>query len=231
MDVPAFPFPPPQPVQPPAETAGQATTVTPPFVVGITGASGSVLGFRLIAALLHLGRSVELVMTEKSLQVIFEERQLKVAGNDETAKSRLILDHLGLAHVATQQLRVFGNHRLDAPPSSGTHLTSGMAVIPCSMGTLGRIANGITDNLVARSADVTLKENRRLVLVPRESPLNGIHLGNMLKLSQCGVIILPPVLTFYLPSFAASVEGQIDYTVGKTLDHFGLTHNLYQRWG
>ncbi len=204
-----------------------AKTPNKPIVVGITGASGSVLGFRLIEELLRLDQCVELVMTEKSYQVIFEETGLKIAGQ---SKSSTVIRHLGLSDSYIEKLSVFENNRLDAPPSSGTHLTQGMVIIPCSMGTLGRVANGITDNLVARAADVTLKEHRKLVIVPRESPLNQIHLRNLLTLSQCGVVVIPPVLSFYLPDFG-TMEGQINYTVGKVLDQFGFEHDLYTRWG
>ncbi len=198
-----------------------------PVVVGITGASGSVLGFRLIEELLLLNQRVELVMTEKSYQVIFEETGLKIGGQD---KAQRVIQHLNLPTERVEQLRVYENNRLDAPPSSGTHMTHGMAVIPCSMGTLGRIANGITDTLVARAADVTLKEHRKLIVVPRESPFNQIHLRNLSTLAQCGAVILPPMLSFYLPDFG-TIDGQINYTVGKVLDQLGLAHNLYTRWG
>ena len=198
-----------------------------PIVVGITGASGSVLGFRLMEELLKLDQQVELVMTEKSYQVIFEETGLKIAGHD---KALNVVHHLNLPDERVEQLKVFENNRLDAPPSSGTHLTQGMVIIPCSMGTLGRIANGITDNLVARSADVTMKEHRKLIIVPRESPLNQIHLKNLLTLSQMNVVVIPPMLSFYLPDFG-SIDGQIDYTVGKVLDQLGHEHDLYTRWG
>ena len=198
-----------------------------PVVVGITGASGSVLGFRLIEELLRLDQPVELVMTEKSYQVIFEETGLRISGR---AKAETVLRHLNLPESYIERLHVYENNRLDAPPSSGTHLTRGMAVIPCSMGTLGRIANGITDTLAARAADVTLKEARKLVIVPRESPLNRIHLKNLMTLSECGAVIIPPMLSFYLPDFG-TIEGQINYTVGKVLDQFGFEHDLYTRWG
>lgn len=200
-----------------------------PVVIGITGASGSILAFRLVKVLLDLDQPVEVIMTEKSQQVIFEEIGFKTAG-DETQKAESLLDFLQLPRDRLPLLRIFANHRLDAPPASGTHLTAGMVVIPCSMGTLGRIAGGITDNLVSRSADVTLKENRRLILVPRETPLNQIHLRNLLTLSQCGAILIPPMLTFYQPDFN-SLEGQILYILGKVLDHLGIEHQLHIRWG
>ncbi len=207
-----------------------STQVNLPLVVGITGASGSIIGFRFVRELLTMGVPVELVMTEKSLQVIFDELQLRVAGSSEEDKSRQIAEYLGLSPEAGRLLKVYGNHRLDAPPSSGTHLTRGMVIIPCSMGTLGRIAAGIGDNLVARSADVTMKESRKLVIVPRETPLSQIHLRNLLTLSQAGVTVIPPMLTFYLPDFQ-SMDGQINYIMGKVLDQFGLSHDLYTRWG
>jgi flavin prenyltransferase len=219
------------------ETAGNGINEKPlptrpvrppkPVVVGITGASGSVLGFRLIEELLQLEQTVELIMTEKSYQVVFTETGLKLGGSN---KALTVLNHLGLPVDWTDRLKVYENNRLDAPPSSGTHLTRGMVVIPCSMGSLGRIACGITDTLVARAADVTMKEARKLIVVPRESPLNAIHLKNLLTLSQCGVVILPPMLSFYLPDFG-DIAGQINYTVGKVLDQLGFEHDLYTRWG
>ena len=199
-----------------------------PLVVAITGASGSVIGFRFVKIALEMGIPVELVMTEKSLQVIYEELEYKVSGATEEEKAQRLLQHLGLPTDAP--LRFFGNHRLDAPPASGTHLTRGMVIVPCSMGTLGRIAAGIGDNLVARSADVCLKEGRPLVLVPRESPLNQIHLRNMLTLSKIGAHMVPPMLTFYLKDFS-SVEGQINYVLGKIFDVLRIPHQLSPRWG
>lgn len=198
-----------------------------PIVVGITGASGSLLGFRLVEELLKLNVPVELTMTEKSFQVIFEEINLKVAGHD---KSMTVIQHLGLPEEKADLLKIYNNNDLGAAPSSGTHMTRGMVVIPCSMGTLGRIANGITDTLVARAADVTIKEHRKLIIVPRESPFNQIHLKNLTTLSQCGAVIMPPMLTFYLPDFG-TIEGQVNYTLGKILDQFGFGHDLYTRWG
>jgi len=201
-----------------------------PVVVGITGASGSVIGFRLVRTLLTMAISVELVMTEKSLQVIFDELHIKLSGSSEAEKVAKVIAYLGLPEETAGLLRIFGNQQLDAPPSSGTHLTRGMVVIPCSMGTLGKIAAGIGDNLVVRAADVTLKENRKLILVPRETPLNQIHLRNLLTVSQAGGLIVPPMLTFYLPDFE-SMDGQIAYIMGKVLDLLQIPHQLHTRWG
>jgi 4-hydroxy-3-polyprenylbenzoate decarboxylase len=209
-----------------------ALPVTPnglPLVVGITGASGSILGFTLVKALLGQQIPVELVLTEKSHQVVFEELQYKVGGGSRADKSLRLLAYLGLDTALAPLLRIYQNCELDAPASSGTHLTRGMVVIPCSMGTLGRISHGISDKLVSRAADVAMKEGRKLILLPRESPFNRIHLQNMLRLNEMGVVILPPMLTFYLPSYH-SMEGQIGYIVGKTLDHLGIQHQFYERW-
>lgn len=207
----------------------QETPIIHPMIVGITGASGSLIGFRCVKTLIQMGIPVELVMTEKSLQVIFDELQFKVTGSSEKEKAQHILDHLGISD-AIEMLNVYGNQRLDAPPASGTHLTQGMIIIPCSMGTLGRLSAGIGDNLVARAADVTLKEGRPLVLVPRESPLNQIHLRNLMTMQQAGAHIVPPMLTFYLPDFE-DMDGQIRYVIGKVLDVMKIPHSLFTRWG
>ena len=210
--------------------ANPTQSTNKPVILGITGASGSILGFRLLKELLSLRQPVELVMTEKAIPVILEEMKLKIGGGSTEEKMSQILSGLGLSQEYAEFLKLYGNNRLDAPPSSGTHLTQGMVIMPCSMGTLGRIANGISDNLVSRAADVTLKEHRKLILIPRESPFNAIHLKNMLTLSQMGVVLIPPMLSFYLPDFY-SLDGQINYTLGKVLDQLGLEHDLYTRWG
>jgi len=197
--------------------------------VGMTGASGSILGFRLIEELLRLNQPVELVLTQKTLPVVFEELGLKLTG-DDAERVASILSFLNLPEDKAALLSLYDNNHLGAPPASGTHLTQGMVIVPCSMGTLGKIANGIGDNLVCRAADVALKESRKLIIVPRETPLNQIHLRNMLTLSQCGVHLIPPMLSFYQRDFN-SVEGQVNYTVGKILDHLGFEHTLYTRWG
>ena len=201
-----------------------------PVIVGITGASGSILGLTFVKALLNQHIPVELIWTEKSHQVVFEELGYKSGSGTREQKVLRLIEHLELDVSLAPLLSIYQNYELDAPASSGTHLTRGMVVIPCSMGTLGRISHGISDKLVSRAADVVMKEGRKLIVVPRESPLNQIHLKNMLQLSQMNVVILPPMLTFYLPSYQKSIEGQIGYTVGKTLDHLGITHNFYERW-
>jgi flavin prenyltransferase len=201
-----------------------------PVVVGITGASGTVLGFRLVQALLQQNIPVELIMSEKTTLVMTEETGFQWMGSSSAQeKASQLCDYLNVPEPLTHLLKLYPNSRLDMPTASGTHLTRGMVIIPCSMGTLARIANGLSDNLLARSADVMLKENRKLILVPRETPLNAIHLENMLKLCRLGVSIIPPMLAFYLKAFD-SMDGQIDYTLGKVLDHLGLFHQRHPRW-
>lgn len=205
------------------------STIPRPIVIGVTGASGSILAFRLVGELLKLDQPVELILTQKAFPVVFEEMGLKL-GSQGQERSDTVASYLKLPTDKASLLTFHESHNLGAAPSSGTHLTQGMVVIPCSMGTLGKIATGVTDNLVVRAADVTLKENRKLIVIPRESPFNQIHLRNLLTLSQCGAIIIPPVLSFYLSDFN-SMEGQINYTVGKVLDQLGFEHDLYTRWG
>ena len=123
---------------------------------------------------------------------------------------------------------MFSPKDFTAPIASGSYPTQGMIVIPCSMGTLGAIAAGVSQNLIHRAADCTLKEGRKLVMVPRETPLNAIHLENMLKLSRLGVRIVPAMPGFY--SGAKSLEDMIDFMVGKVLDQFEFEHALYPRW-
>ncbi len=200
-----------------------------PTVVGITGATGSILGFRLVKALLQLDEPVDLVISSSSYPVITQEMSLSLPGPAEQRDA--ILEYLELDVSRYQDwLTCHSNKQLGASPASGTYLTRGMVVIPCSMTTLGKMASGVSDNLVCRAADVTLKERRPLIVIPRESPFNLIHLENMTRLHQAGGVILPPVLSFYQEAFN-SIDGQINYTIGKVLDHLGLTeHGLFPRW-
>jgi 4-hydroxy-3-polyprenylbenzoate decarboxylase len=131
--------------------------------------------------------------------------------------------------AAAGQLTVFGREDWMAPVASGSNPADAMAVCPCSMGTLGAIANGLADNLIERAADVMLKERRPLVLVPRETPLSTIHLDNMLKLAQAGAVILPPAPGFY--DGPQSVDDLVDFVVARVLDQLRVAHALGPRWG
>ncbi len=177
----------------------------------MTGSTGVIYGIRMLEVLKKAGVETHLVITEWAKKCLALETSYK-------------LDNL--KNLATT---VSDDANLAAGISSGTYRTDGMMVIPCSMKTLSAIANGYDETLVARAAGVTLKESRKLVLVPRETPLTAINLENMLKLARLGVVILPPVPGFYTKP--TSIEQIIDHTVGKCLDQFQIDHDLYRRWG
>ncbi len=180
------------------------------LVVAITGASGAILGIRLLEVARELGVETHLVLSEWAERTIEHETPYRV---DQVR---------GLASAA------YDLRDQAAPISSGSFLTRGMAIVPCSMKTLAAVAHGFSDTLIHRAADVVLKERRKLVLVPRETPLNSIHLENMLKLSNLGAVILPPVPAFY--NHPRTLEDVVDYVVARVLDQFGLHWGRARRW-
>lgn len=179
--------------------------------VGISGASGAVLGLRLLEVLKEMRVETHAVMTKAAERILRDEHG---ASREDVAK---------LAH------RLYDVDDFTAPIASGSFKVDGMVVAPCSMKTLAGIVCGYSDNLLLRAADVTLKEGRPLVLVVREAPLSVVHLRNMLAAAEMGAVVLPPVLTFYIKP--RSVEDLVDYVVGRALDALGLKHSLYRRWG
>jgi 4-hydroxy-3-polyprenylbenzoate decarboxylase len=181
------------------------------LVVGISGATGVILGIRLLEALRTLGVESHLVMSEWAERTIRIETEYSVA------------DVRGLATVHYQ----YGNQA--APVSSGSYPMDGMVIMPCSMNTLASIAHGTADRLLVRAADVMLKERRKLVVVPRETPLSTIHLRNMLTLSEMGVSLVPPMPAFY--NHPQSVEDFVGHIVARVLDQFGIDNDLTVRWG
>ena len=188
------------------------------YVVGITGASGAFLALRLVKFLLESGHTVHLVSSRAGRLVIEEEleRESGVRG---------VLP--GVQHALLSE---WNNGDFGAPFASGSAGVSGMVIVPCSMSTLGAVANGLSDNLLRRGADVMIKERKKLILVPRETPLSEIHLRNMLKVARAGGIVLPPVLTFYQHP-GRDVGEQIDFVISRVLDHLGVPNQLYRRWG
>lgn len=193
--------------------------------VAITGASGVVYGVRLIGSLLERGFPVDLIISPAGGKVLRRELDLTWEGEREEVEKKVrdyYAPHGGL-------LTYHSHDDLLSPLSSGSHRGRMMVVCPCSMGTLSRISNGISSNLIERVADVTIKEGGRLLLVPRETPLNPIHLENMLKLARIGVTILPAMPAFY--HGPKGVEDLIDFVVGKILDRLGIENDLYTRWG
>ena len=182
-----------------------------PVIVGITGASGSVLARATIDQMLLM--DVPVIATASSAaRMVWREEMDESFG----AALERWTDSAGFTYYATGDLR--------APIASGTYTTRGMAVVPCSMATIAAIAHGLSDNLLRRAADVCLKERRPLVIVPRETPLNAIHLENMASLARLGVTILPPQPAFYLKP--STVDDVVDFTVQRTLAALGITESL-----
>ncbi len=181
------------------------------IIVGISGASGVVMGYRLLQALgAHENIERHLIVTENARLTWDFEVELPFSSLNEEAEC---------VHAATN---------MAAPVASGSFLTDGMIVIPCSMKSLAGIVHGYADNLLLRAADVCLKENRRLVLVPRETPLSRIHLDNLARAAELGCAIMPPVLTFYRGEM--TMEQQIDHILGKILMQFGFAHSPFLQW-
>ena len=195
------------------------------FTVAITGASGSIYAYR---TLIHMAASglverINLILSESAETVARVELGVDLRGAD----AGRINEWLGLPRESKLvQLQRLDN--LAAKPASGSHRQEGMVVVPCSMGTLGSIAAGLSTNLIHRAADVTLKEGRKLVLVPRESPLIMIHLDNMLKLARAGAHIIPASPGFY--HRPQTIEELVDHLVFRILDHLGIPHSDQTRW-
>ena len=181
------------------------------LVVAITGSSGVIYGTKTLEALYNLKIETHLVLSE------WGEKNIKF----ETSNT--------IDYVKSLATRHYDINNMAAAISSGSFLTDGMIIVPCSMKTLSSIANGYDDNLISRAATVAIKESRKLVVVPRETPLSRIHIENMLKLSQIGVIVLPAMPGFYhKPN---SIDDLIDHIVGKILDQFSIGQNMFRRWG
>ena len=193
------------------------------FVVAITGASGSVYGLRLISELLRSGERVSLILTSAGRQVMNHETGLEWSAEIKLQRQQV---QEYFASIAVDCLAI---DDFWAGAASGSAAADAMIVAPCSMGTLGRIAAGLSGNLLERAADVMLKERRSLLLVPRETPFNNIHLENLLRLSQSGAIILPAMPGFY--HGPETIEDLVDFVVGKILDQLDVQHSLFTRWG
>ena len=197
------------------------------YIVALTGASGAVYGLRLIEELLKRGDDAELLISPCGFLILEAELGLKLEGADAAEKIKGYIEGKGLKGKSGA-LNYTPSDRLTSKLASGSSLPKKMVICPCSMGTLGRIASGISGNLIERAADCVLKERGVLVLVPRETPLNAIQLENMLKLSRAGAVILPAMPAFY--SKPRSIEEMVDFVVGKTLDALGVENDLYRRW-
>ncbi len=178
------------------------------IVVGVTGASGAIYADRLLTHLKALGQETHLILTEMGRKVCAYE---------------------GYPALAEKADRVYDNKDFFAPVSSGSYLHQGMVVVPCSMGTLGKLAHGSGDSLLTRAADVCLKERRRLILVPRETPMSALHLQNQKILADFGSVIIPANPSFYHKP--VTIEDLVDTVLARVLDHLGLEHHeVGKRW-
>ncbi|OJW27916.1 MAG: 3-octaprenyl-4-hydroxybenzoate carboxy-lyase [Planctomycetales bacterium 71-10] len=194
----------------------------PPLVVAITGASGAPYAIGLLRTLLGLGRSVHLTISPSAVEVMRAEIG-RAPSLDAFDPAHLLGD------VDASRL-VYHDHRdFSAGIASGSFLTGGMVVVPCSMSTLGSIAHGITTNLVTRAADVHLKERRKLILVPRETPLNLVHLENMAQVTRAGAVVLPASPAWY--HRPKGLDDMVAFVVGRICDQLGVPNHLIPRWG
>lgn len=190
------------------------------ILLAITGASGAIYGLRLLEELLRGGHEVTLVASDSGLEVCRYETGIELSDAKALQQSRGLPD----ANLTIRKVT-----DLWAPEASGSAAPDSMVIAPCSMGTLGRIAAGVSSNLIERAADVMLKESRPLLILPRETPLSAIHLENMLRLSRAGARIIPAMPAFY--HNPQSADDLIDFVVGKLLDQLGIEHSLFRRWG
>ena len=194
-----------------------------------TGASGMPYGLRLLECLLTSGASVSLVYSAAAQVVAQQESVLSLPGNPGEALTQLRAQFAAVLGDSPDRLQVYGREAWFSPLASGSNPPDAMVVCPCSMGTLAAIAQGLSDNLIERAADVVLKEGRRLILVPRETPLSVIHLENMLRLARAGAVILPPSPGFY--QHPKTVGDLVDFVVARVLDQLRIPHALTPRWG
>jgi 4-hydroxy-3-polyprenylbenzoate decarboxylase len=193
--------------------------------VAFTGASGLPFGLRLLECLFRAGIQVDLVYSAAAQIVARQECDLTLPSQPREA-TRMLGERYG---ARDGQLTVYSRDDWMAPMASGSNPGDAMAICPCTMGTLGAVANGLADNLIERAADVMLKERRPLVLVPRETPLSAIHLENMLKLARAGAVILPPAPGFY--THPQTVADLVDFVDARILDHLAVPNTLLPRWG
>jgi len=214
------------------------------IVLGLTGASGAAYGIRLAQVLLHAGTELHLVASSAAFQVMARELGSVTAAPQtrqdwwlDTIENSLTRGHCHNWDVTpldpntsrSGQLRVWELNNFSAGIASGSFMTQGMVLCPCSMGTLASIANGASSNVIHRAADVHLKERRPLIIVPRETPLSPIQLQNMLTLSQAGATVMPSMPGYYHQP--ESIGALIDFIVARICDHLHIPHTLSMRWG
>lgn len=194
------------------------------YVIGITGASGSVLAAKLMRELLLRGHELFVTITRSGLIVMEQELGLALGNCPAVEQSKLLLDYLGVPGMLT----CYDEDDVAAPIASGSFRVDGTVILPCSMGSVHAIASGASGNLLERAADVAIKEGRSLVVVPRETPLSRIHLKNLLTLAECGVKVMPPMLAFYAKP--GSLEEALNQFTGRLLETMGLHSDTMPVW-
>lgn len=195
------------------------------ITMAITGASGMPYAVRLLECLLKSDVQIRLIYSPAAQIVAKQECDFELPSDIQLATK-----YLEQQFNATQgQIKVFAYDDWFSPAASGSNVSDAMVICPASMGTVAAIACGMSDNLIERAADVCLKEKRPLILVPREMPLSTIHLGNLLKLSECGAVVIPPSPAFY--HRPQSIDDLIDFVVARILNHLNIEHGLLNRWG
>ncbi|MBK5931193.1 flavin prenyltransferase UbiX [Halochromatium salexigens] len=202
-----------------------STRWTKTIAIALTGASGTGYGLRVLQGLIDAEVRVYLLISQAAQVVLRMESRLEVPSRPQEAE-RFFSAYLG---AQPGQLSVFGRQQWTAPVASGTNPPDAMAIVPCTTGTLANIAAGLSEDLIDRAADVTMKEGRKLILVVRETPFTTIHLENMLRLARAGVVIMPANPGFYFNP--QSVDEVIDFMAARVLDHLGVAHQLSARWG
>jgi flavin prenyltransferase len=195
------------------------------YSVAITGASGAVYGVRLIRELLSAGYRLSILISSSGFTVLQEEMGLDWCGDEEAVNAHL----RGYFKSGHDNLTFYADNNFHSPLASGSAAPEAMIVAPCSMGSLARIAAGLSGTLLERAADVMIKEGKPLLLLPRETPFSAIHLENMLKLARLGVRIIPAMPGFY--GHPQTIDDIVNFVVGKLLDQLGVEHSLYKRWG
>ena len=191
-----------------------------PIVVAITGASGAPYAVRLLEALVTRSQAVSLIVSDHGARLL--DTELGISSVDA------LRDRIGASRW-DRVVRVYDDRDRGAAPASGSALTAGMVICPCSMGTISAIAVGASRSLIERAADVVLKERRRLLVVPRETPYSAIHLENMLTLTRAGAVVLPASPGFY--HRPTSIDDLVNFVVARVLDHLGVEHAMAPRWG
>ena len=196
------------------------TAAARPVIMAITGASGAPYAVRLLEALVERERAVSLIVSDHGIRLLQTEMAIASVDALRTRIGPARWDAVG---------RVYDDRDRGAGPASGSSLSAGMVICPCSMGTISAIAVGASRSLVERAADVVLKERRRLIVVPRETPYSAIHLENMLSLTRAGAVVMPASPGFY--HRPGSVADLVAFVVARILDHLGVEHALVPRWG